>query len=205
MRREQGRGRQRGGRQGGEPLRNALLGVVLVARGRREGLKQFGATRDAFLASLAPLIAFPLVGSGLLLVGGDRWQALEDFLATLCAVLAPSVLSEALARVWKREAAWLHYATAFNWCQWAVPVVGTLILTILGLLMNAGLSEDAATLAFVASLAAYAFWLHWFITRHGLGLGAWRAALLVAVVNGGTGLLAFGPQLLQAALNGSTE
>ena len=200
MRREQGRGRQ-----GGEPIRNALLGIVLVARGRREGLEQFGATRDAFLASLAPLVAFPLVGSGLLLAAGYRWQALEDFLATLCAVLAPSVLSQALARAWKREAAWLHYATAFNWCQWAVPVVGMLILMILGLLLDAGLSENAATLAFAASLAAYAFWLHWFVTRHGLGLGAWRSVLLVAAVNGGTGLLAFGPQLLQVALNGSAE
>jgi hypothetical protein len=200
MRREQGRGQQ-----GRESIRNALLGVVLIARGRREGMEQFGATRDAFLASLAPLIAFPLVGSGLLLAAGYGWQALEDFLATLCAVLAPSVLSQAFARVWKREAAWLHYATAFNWCQWAVPVVGMLILLILGLLLDAGLSEDAATLAFVASLGTYAFWLHWFITRHGLKLGPWQSALLVAVVNGGTGLLAFAPQLLQAALNGSSK
>ena len=188
----QGRGRE----QRGEPIRNALLGITLVARGRREGLLQFSATREAFLASLAPLIAFPLVGSGLMLLAGAGWDAVEDFVATLCAVLAPPVLSQVLAQAWGREAAWLHYATAFNWCQWAVPAVAAVLLLALGLLLNAGLSQAAAALAFVVGLAAYALWLHWFVTRHGLGLGPWRAALLVILVNAGTALLAFGPQLI---------
>ncbi len=188
----QGRGRE----QRGEPIRNALLGIALVARGRREGLLQFSATREAFLASLAPLIAFPLVGSALMLLTGAGWDAVEDFVATLCAVLAPPVLSQALAQAWGREAAWLRYATAFNWCQWAVPAVAAVLLLALGLLLNAGLSQAAAALAFVVGLAAYALWLHWFVTRHGLGLGPWRAALLVILVNAGTALLAFGPQLI---------
>ena len=187
-----GRGRERRG----EPIRNALIGIALVARGRREGLLQFSATKEAFLASLAPLVAFPLVGSGLMLLAGAGWEAAEDFLATLCAVLAPPVFSQALAQAWGRETAWLHYATAFNWCQWAVPAMAAVLLLILGLLLNTGLSQTAAAFAFVLGLAAYALWLHWFVTRHGLGLGPWRAALLVILVNAGTALLALGPQLV---------
>jgi hypothetical protein len=196
-RRPQGRGPQgRGGEQRGEPIRNALLGIALVARGRREGLARFGTTEDAFLASLAPWIAFPLVASGLILLSGEGWDAAREFLIPLCLVLAPPVLSQALAQAWGRQAAWLHYATAFNWCQWAVPAMGTVLLLILGLLLNAGLPQDAAALAFVLGLAAYALWLNWFVTRHGLGLGPWRAALLVVLVNAGTALLALGPQFI---------
>ncbi len=188
--------RERGRERRGEPIRNALIGIALVARGRRDGLLQFSATKEAFLASLAPLVAFPLVGSALMLLAGARWDAVEDFLATLCAVLAPPVLSQALAWAWGREAAWLHYATAFNWCQWAVPAMAALLLLILGLMLNAGLSQAAAAFAFVLCLAAYALWLHWFVTRYGLGLGPWRAALLVILVNAGTALLALGPQFI---------
>ncbi len=196
----QGRERERRG----APIRNALLGIALVARGRREGIRQFSATREAFLASLAPLIAFPLVGSGLMLLAGAGWDSVEDFVATLCAVLAPPVLSQALAQTWGRETAWLQYATAFNWCQWAVPAVAALLLLILGLLLNLGLSQAGAALAFVLGLAAYTLWLHWFVTRYGLGLGPWRAALLVILVNAGTALLALGPQLISYVIvNGS--
>src|ERR1700744_2339459 len=97
--------------------RNVVIGVLRVARGRADGMAQFGATRDAFLASLAPLIAFPLVGGVLMMLGGGGLDALTDLLATLCALLAPPVLSFEVARWWRREAEWLRFATAFNWCQ----------------------------------------------------------------------------------------
>lgn len=187
------------GRMGqGEPIRNALLGIARVARGRREGLQQFGATNEAFLASLAPLVAFPLVNAGLLLLTGKAWDAAEGFLQALCAVLAPPVLSQALAQAWGRDAAWLRYATAFNWCQWALPAMAAALLLALGFLLHAGLPQDAAVVVFALGLAAYALWLHWFVTRHALDLGPWRAALLVVLVNAGTALLAFGPQLLMS-------
>jgi len=194
-RRDKGR-QDQGQSQRGASMRSALLGIALVARGRRDGFQQFGNTPEAFLASLAPLIAFPLVNAGLLLLDGQGWGAAEGFLQALCAVLAPPVLSQALAQAWGRDAAWLRYATAFNWCQWAVPAMAAALLLVLGVLLDAGLPQDIAEIAFLASLAAYAFWLHWFVTRHGLGLGRWRAALLVVLVNAGTALLAFGPELI---------
>lgn len=181
-----------------EKVHNALLGIALVARGRREGLRQFGDTPEAFLGSLAPLVAFPLVNAGLMLVDGKGWGAAEGFLFALCAVLGPPVLSQALAQAWGRGAAWLHYATAFNWCQWAVWAMAAALLVVLGVLLNAGLPQEAAEIGFAGTLAGYALWLHWFVTRHGLGLGRWRAGLLVVLVNAGTALLAYGPQFAAA-------
>ena len=84
-------GHTRGQRPRG--LASIVVGIVRLARGRADGLRQFGATREAFLASLAPLIAFPLVGGVLMLLGGGGLDALGDLLATLCALLAPPVLS----------------------------------------------------------------------------------------------------------------
>lgn len=166
---------------------NPVLGVWRVARGRADGMLGFGATTHSFLTSLAPLIAFPLVGSLLVLVREGMLPALSLLGMTVVAQLAPPVLSHGLARWWGREHLWLHYATAYNWCYWAIPIVASVLTTLFGTGLREGL--------FLA-LAAYSLWLHWFIARHGLALNRWRAALLVALVNGGTLILAFGPVLL---------
>ena len=57
-----------------------LVGIFRLARGRADGLGQFGATREAFLASLAPLIAFPLVGGVLMILGGGGLDILDTSL-----------------------------------------------------------------------------------------------------------------------------
>ena len=51
-------------------LRMILRGLLLLARGGRAGMKEFDNSADALAASLAPLIAFPLVGAALRL-----WRA----------------------------------------------------------------------------------------------------------------------------------
>jgi hypothetical protein len=175
---------------------NILVGILRVALGRKDGLGQFGTTQQAFLASLAPLIAFPLVGGVLMMMQGAGRQALTDLLATACALLAPPALSFELARLWGREAHWLRFATAFNWCQWILPLVGSVFLFALGIAVTAGLSEDNASIILIVCLGCYALWLHWFLARHGLDLPAGRAALLVAGVNLITVLLVLGPRLL---------
>ena len=101
--------------------------MMLVARGRAEGIDQFAGTSQGFLASLAPLIAFPLVGTFLLLLDGDGAPAITDLLATLAVLLAPPVLSFELARLWGRQARWLRFATAFNWCQWLLPMLASVL------------------------------------------------------------------------------
>jgi hypothetical protein len=178
---------------------SVVIGVVRLARGRADGMRQFGTTRDAFLASLAPLVAFPLVGGVLMLLAGAGLEALTDLLATLCALLGPPVLSFQVARLWGREAAWLRFATAFNWCQWVIPVLGSVLLLVLGVLVGLGLPPSLARGGVLLGIVAYGLWLHWFVARQGLGLSGLRAAVMVVGVNLGTVVLVLGPRLLALA------
>jgi hypothetical protein len=182
--------------------RNLLRGVVLLCRGRVEGFDEIGGGVQDFLSSLAPMIAFPLVGSLLMLSRGLPRDAATDFLATLCAVLAPPVISHTLASYWRREAMWAHFATAFNWCQWMLPLIAAVLLLIGAALLHAGAPIAVLGLIGLLLLAGYALWLHWFLARHGLGLPPGRSAVLVIVVNLGTMILAVGPQLAQRFLFG---
>ena len=85
------------------------------------------------------------------------------------------MLSYALARHWGREALWPRFATAFNWCQWAIPAVAFLLLLAVSLLIALGVPNEAGGPSVVAGLAGYGLWLHWFLARHGLrSVGAAR-------------------------------
>ncbi len=179
---------------------NILAGIVRVACGRAQGLRQFGANRQSFLASLAPLVAFPLVGAVLMLMQGDGWRALAELLATLSALIAPAVLSYEPSRLWKRQDDWLHFATALNWCQWAIPVLAALLLMSVYPVLASQLSASAAGAATVGALCCYGLWLHWFVARHALRISVQRAVALVLIVNVGTAALVAGPALLAAVL-----
>lgn len=177
---------------------SVLRGILLVARGSRDGLNQFGNTPHAFLTSLAPLVAFPLVGALLMLTSGEPRAAITGFLATVVALLAPAVLSYEPARWWGRQDRWLRFATALNWCQWTVPMLAVLLLAIIYPIIETAISPHAAGFVVVGLLAAYGLWLHWFIARHGLAISSLRAVLLVVFVNLVTILLVVGPQLLNS-------
>jgi hypothetical protein len=193
-----------GGLPGPRPTRGSVvLGVARLARGRADGFDQFGTTRESFLASLAPLVAFPLVGGVLMLLGGSGINALSDLLATLCALMAPPVLSFQVARLWDREAAWLRFATAFNWCQWAIPVLGSVLLLALGMLVAAGLPRPAARGLALLGLVGYGLWLHWFLARHGLGVSRLRALALVLGVNMATVVIVVVPHMFALAVGGN--
>lgn len=176
--------------------RNIARGILRLATGHADGLVQFGNTTEAFLASLAPLVAFPLVGTALMLFEGGGVEAVANLLATLCALLAPPVLSFEAARLFGRADRWPRFATAFNWCQWVIPIVAVVLMLLSGMLMAVGLPDDAALSVVVLGLAAYGLWLHWFLARHGLALTGGRAALLVLGVNLVTVALVLGPRLL---------
>ncbi len=177
-----------------------LVGMLRVARGRVDGLAQFGDTAQAFLSSLAPLLAFPIVGALLILARDGPAKALAILLMTLVAALAPAVLSHALARAWGREERWLRYATAFNWCQWAMALAFMALVVVLQAAMQLGLAEETASAALPVGLGAYGLWLNWLLARHGLGLPRFRSALLVAATNLGTALLVAGPGVVAQAL-----
>ena len=173
-----------------------VAGVARVALGRADGVERFGGTVQSFLASLAPLVAFPLAGALIELIHGGFVPALSLLLVTLVAQLAPLVLSHALAARWGREPLWLRYATAYNWCYWALPVIALAFVFVLGIATTGGLPEMLAARMVVIGLGAYSLWLHWFLARHALHLTRGKAALLVVLVNAGTLALAFAPALL---------
>ncbi len=180
------------------PKLTPLQGVLLLARGRAEGLACFRGTPEGFLASLVPLLAVPLAGAVLLLLGGGVVQAVALLLLALVSQLAPPVLSHALARAFGQEERWLRYATAYNWCQWAVLAVVAALLTVLGGVTGAPLPAVLGSPVLGYAAGGYAMWLHWVLARHGLGLPGWRAAALVLLVGLGTMILVFGPLLVRA-------
>jgi hypothetical protein len=183
-----------------QPRQSVLLGILRVARGRADGIGCFGGTPQSFLASLAPLIAFPLVGAALAVVTDGPRRALTSLAMTVCALLTPAVLSFEVARRWGRGEAWLRFATAFNWCEWTLPVIACLVMVPLSVAINAGMNETAASLLLVGSLGFYGLWLHWFLAHKALALSGFRAVLLVIVVNLGTVLAVMGPRLLATRL-----
>ncbi len=170
-----------------------VVGVARLARGRADGLTCFGDSSAHFTASLAPFIALPLVGTALLLIQGEGLPALVDLFATWAALLAPPVVSWELARRWRREARWLRYATAFNWCLWAMPLAAVATSLLLGVLVQFGVPQQLGAMVLTALLLGYGLWLHWFIARVGLDVSGGRAAVLVVLTNLATSALALGP------------
>lgn len=178
------------------PRQRILIGILRIARGRADGIGCFGATPRDFMASLTPLLAFPIVGAVLAMFSEGPRQALTGLGMTLCALLAPAVLSYELARLWKRTDTWMRFATAFNWCEWILPLVACLAMVPLTLAMSAGLDQDTASKALVIGLGCYGFWLQWFLASKALSLSGLRAAIFVVLVNLGTCLAVIGPSAL---------
>ncbi len=176
--------------------RRVLVGVLRIARGRADGIACFDGSSQSFLTSLAPLLAFPLVGAGMTILTEGPRRALTGLAMTICALLAPSVFSFELARLWKRTDRWGQFATAFNWCEWILPVVACLMMVPLSVAISSGLSEKAAGYLLVVCLSLYGLWLHWFLARTAFSLSVFRAIVMVVLVNAGTAAVVIGPGLL---------
>ena len=176
------------------------LGVARLARFRVDGFEQFGHTPQAFLNSLAPLLAFPLVSGVIRFVGGAGHEALVNVLVSVIALVAPAVISYYFALAWGSDALWLRYAIAFNWCEAAMFLVAIVLLLLPGTAMAADLALWAFVLMAIAVLLAYWLILNGFLARHGLRISLLRAAVLVIVVNLGTGSLVKGPWLVESLI-----
>jgi hypothetical protein len=176
-------------------VRNTVRAILGVAMGRPAALWLFGNTRQAFLASLLPLIVVPLFSSVMSQRDPSLYRLLLEALASVSALLVPPVLTHFLARAWGREDAWLRFATAFNWCQFAL-----LLVAMIGLFLIGGAGGRDAAVIVVGLLGFYALWLHWFLARHGLGIQAGRAAMLVLSVHVATSLVVLIPRVLSAML-----
>jgi hypothetical protein len=179
---------------------SVLIGILRVARGRADGIGYFGGTSQSYLASLAPLIAFPLVGAGLAIFTEGFRQALTGLAMTLCVLLTPAVLSFELARLWRRADRWARFATAFNWCEWTLPVLACVIMIPLSAGISAGMDQRAASIVLIVSLCLYGLWLHWFLARNALSLSIVRATLMVILVNMATAAVLLAPRYVAQQL-----
>ncbi len=166
-----------------------------LGRGHADGLDGFNATVAGFLASLLPLLLLAL-----LMAAGGAPDAARGLAGAVVGLLAPPVLSHALAARWGREREWLRYAVAVNWCQWALPMLFAVLLLLAQLATGGGAGAALAVRVAVLGLIAYWLWLDWFIARHALRIPGGRAALLVFVVSLGSGALVLLPQLASALL-----
>lgn len=177
------------------PARTVLRAVLGIAAGRPEAITLFGNTPQAFIASLIPLIVVPLLSSLMTQREFSPGRFLAEGLASVSALLVPPVLTHAMARAWGREDAWLRFATAFNWCQFALLMVAMVGLFVIG---NAG-GRDSVVVV-VGLLGLYALWLHWFLARHALHLPPGRSAMLVLSVHMATSLVVLAPRFLAAMM-----
>jgi hypothetical protein len=173
---------------------SVLRGVLLCARGRPEGIAQFGDTSQAFVSSLIPLIVFPLLRA-VLIPSGDGLPRGTILLATVTAVLATAVLSHLMAQVFRQEPRWKRYATAVNWNTWILQFGVIIALVAATGLAAAGMNPKMALIGSFVALAVYALWLQFFLARHGLSLSRVRAVLLILAVNAGTAALVMVPEL----------
>lgn len=174
----------------------ALNGLLLLARFRAEGFGYFAATPQAFLNSLTPLLALTLVAAMRPLLAGAFRLVLLQLLTTAVALLTPAVLSHLLASVWKREAHWLRYAVAYNWCHAAVTLL--MALAVLG--ASGGTAIRDGMLALAGLVLAYWIGVAWFLFRRGLDISGGKAVLAVLATHFGTGVLILLPHFLAAGL-----
>jgi hypothetical protein len=168
-----------------------LRGLLLLARFDAAGFGHLGGGAQDVLASLAPLLAFPLVFGVTAMLGDGDPHELAALLAAIAVLLLPLVTSEALARRWQCDPAWGRFAVAFNWSQWTMTLVAVAVFVLAGLLAASGLPQRPVAGAALLTVVGYQLGLHWFLARRGLQVSAARAALLVLVMDlSSTALLA---------------
>jgi hypothetical protein len=179
-----------------------LKGILLLARFRAEGLACFTATPAAFMNSLAPMMGISLVAGLPALVSGELRLFALHVLTSAIALLCPPVISQLLAGAWRREAAWLRYAVAYNWCQTAVTLATMVV--VFGFIAGGGQGTLAGMMAAIVTLLLYWLAVGWFLARRGLNLSGGKAALAVLAINAGTGLAVLGPQLASMGWTGAS-
>lgn len=158
-----------------------LRGMVKLALGNPKGFEEFGATPAAFTASLAPLIAFPVVGALVMAITSDWKMALLGLLSRLCSVLILPVLIYEFARLFGRQSQWLRTATAMNWCVWLlIPAMfGAIFLG--GSVAVMGAPAQLAEYGTLMLAGIYLLWNQWYIFKAGLKVNGWRAGLIIFV------------------------
>ena len=175
---------------GPKPPRGRMAwGLLLIGTGRVDGFAQFGASGEAFLASLAPLVAILLVLSGMVAWAGQPLRGLTFFLFATCDLLAPPIIADLFCRVWHRRERWGLHANVLNCSQWLIFAVILLLLPAAMIAVGEGMPPQNAAELMLLALVGYIMWFHWFAARHALMLSRGRALLVMGAIVFGTGLL----------------
>jgi hypothetical protein len=174
----------------GLPANVLLAGIARLAVFDRSGFAAIGKTKQAFLSSLSPLLAFLLVGTAFeaATTGAANAYGLQDGLQTLCILLGQPVVSNLFARLAGRQEEWLRYATAMNWCQLVLPLVVVVFAAVAWVAGMAGLAARPIAYGLFTAVLLYAVVLNWFLIWRGLNLSKLRAVLFLLAV---TATLAF--------------
>lgn len=170
-----------------------LRGLVKLARGDAKGLAEFSSDKEAFSASLAPLIAFPLVGAGITALSGDWKAALIGLFSRFCAVLALPLIIYEFSKLFGKTNHWLRTATALNWCFWLVLPAIFLAALLGSILVQTGLPITRSEQVVLEVVGLYLLWNRWFVLKAGLQLNIWRALLVLLASLIATGLFAVLP------------
>ncbi len=178
------------------PNGRLALGLLLIGTGRAAGFAQFGATAEAYLASLAPWLGLVIVLAGVLGWSGHPRAAVTFFLLAVCNLLAPAIIADVFCRLWGRRQQWALYANVLNCAQWLMLAAVMLLLPFASASVVFGLSQDDAAHLLLGALAVYTLWFHWFAARHALQVSAGRAAVVMLSVVFGTALILQLPLLL---------
>ena len=105
-------------------------------------------------------------------------------------MLAPAAVSHALARWWGREARWLRYAIAFNWCQWVITAGGLTALLLGEIALQIGLPRNAVLIVLSLGFMGYAMALPqfsiWYKRNWGTTIRSMVDGLIYSLLIGGT-------------------
>jgi hypothetical protein len=156
-----------------------IRGLWRLAKCERAGIGEFGGTLDNFYASLAPLIAFPLVGAIASAMQGAWQLAIIGFLSRLAAVLVLPLCVYEFSRLFGREMFWLRTATVLNWSFWMLLPALLVASLVGGILAQCGLGMVRAELLTLVLVGLYLLWYRLFALSAGLGVHYGQAALIV--------------------------
>ena len=182
-----------------------LRGMLQLALWRSAGIHAFTGTKQAFLNSLAPLLAMPVVGFLLLAVQGKVLDAVSNLLLAVVILLAPIAASHLVAKWWRREGLWLRFAVALNWCQWVITAVAMLLVALTGMAVQAGVPQQIALLGLALGCLGYAISLQVFLAHVGLALSRARAIGFVLLFTFAAAVLVLLPAFVRMMVYGLTE
>jgi len=182
-----------------------LRGMLQLALWRGTGIHAFTGSKQAFLNSLAPLLAMPVVGFLLLAVQGKVLDAVSNLLLAVVILLAPIAASHLVARWWRREGLWLRFAVALNWCQWVITAVAMLLVALTGMAVQAGVPQQIALLGLALGCLGYAISLQVFLAHVSLALSRARAIGFVLLFNFAAALLVLLPAFARVMVYGLAE